>query len=397
MTAPSGTRVVELLDEHRAALAQLLDDVLVVDDLLAHVDGRAVQVERALDGLHGAVDARAVAARRGEQDFSIVAQCTSGPCHRGGYCVCRDSAQRPAPHARTPAPRAAARRGAASTGPHAGPAGPPGAHGRPELPGGGAVAHRPRRRRARVAPTAPRPRAAAPAGRTAAARRAGAAAAGRPAHPAGGVGVPRGRQRPPEPARARLPGQPALRQRRAAWLWLTTDDPEQVALSCASGRRTGARGPGPGSCWPRSRSSCATSPPCWRRCSCRWAGARRAGDRPRAGRDPARADPGAGLAGPRRRLPPAALRPPPAAARIARRPPSGAPDASWPRLPPWPAGVAPASVGIGIGLVIASGIAVFVAAGATGNRLTTPTPPSRSPPTRPPASRSSPARWSRPG
>ena len=41
----------------------VLDDVLVVDDLLAHVDRRPVQLERALDGLHGAVHARAVAAR----------------------------------------------------------------------------------------------------------------------------------------------------------------------------------------------------------------------------------------------------------------------------------------------------------------------------------------------
>ena len=61
-----------LLDEDRAALAQLLDDVLVVDDLLAHVDGRAVELERALDRLHGAVDARAVAARRGEQELLAV-------------------------------------------------------------------------------------------------------------------------------------------------------------------------------------------------------------------------------------------------------------------------------------------------------------------------------------
>ena len=57
------------LDEDRAALAQLLDDVLVVDDLLAHVDRRAVELERALDRLHGSVHARAVAARRGEQQF----------------------------------------------------------------------------------------------------------------------------------------------------------------------------------------------------------------------------------------------------------------------------------------------------------------------------------------
>ena len=58
-----------LLDEDRAALAQLLDHVLVVHDLLAHVDGRPVQLERALDRLDGTVDARAVAARRGEQQL----------------------------------------------------------------------------------------------------------------------------------------------------------------------------------------------------------------------------------------------------------------------------------------------------------------------------------------
>ena len=62
-----GDRVVELLDEDRAALAQLGHDVLVVDDLLAHVDRRAVELERALDGLDGAIDAGAVAARGGEQ------------------------------------------------------------------------------------------------------------------------------------------------------------------------------------------------------------------------------------------------------------------------------------------------------------------------------------------
>jgi hypothetical protein len=58
-----------LLHEDRAPLAQLLDHVLVVHDLLAHVDGRAVQLERVLDRLHGAVDARAVAARSGQQQL----------------------------------------------------------------------------------------------------------------------------------------------------------------------------------------------------------------------------------------------------------------------------------------------------------------------------------------
>ena len=58
-----------LLDEDRPALLELVHDVLVVDDLLAHVDGLAVEVERVLDRLHGAIDARAIAARRRKQDL----------------------------------------------------------------------------------------------------------------------------------------------------------------------------------------------------------------------------------------------------------------------------------------------------------------------------------------
>ena len=77
-----GDRVVELLDEDRAAVAQLLDDVLVVHDLLAHVDGRAVELERALDRLHGAVDAGAVAARSGEEDLL---GCVSHAVHERVY------------------------------------------------------------------------------------------------------------------------------------------------------------------------------------------------------------------------------------------------------------------------------------------------------------------------
>ena len=60
--------LVQRLDEHRAPGPQLLDHVLVVDDLLAHVDGSAIELEGPLHRLHGAVDARAVAPRGGEQD-----------------------------------------------------------------------------------------------------------------------------------------------------------------------------------------------------------------------------------------------------------------------------------------------------------------------------------------
>ncbi len=64
-----GDALVDLVDEDRAAVAQLLDDVLVVDDLLAHIDGRTVQLQRAFDRLHGAVDTGAVAARRREEQL----------------------------------------------------------------------------------------------------------------------------------------------------------------------------------------------------------------------------------------------------------------------------------------------------------------------------------------
>ena len=62
-------RIVQLINEDRSSVAELLDDVLVVDDLLAHVNRRAVGLERALDRLNCAVNAGAVAARSGEQDF----------------------------------------------------------------------------------------------------------------------------------------------------------------------------------------------------------------------------------------------------------------------------------------------------------------------------------------
>ena len=58
-----------LVDEDRAARLEIAHDVEVVDDLLADVDGRPVQVERALDRLDGALDSGAVAAGRRQQDL----------------------------------------------------------------------------------------------------------------------------------------------------------------------------------------------------------------------------------------------------------------------------------------------------------------------------------------
>ena len=63
--------LVELLDEDRAARLEVGHHVLVVHDLLAHVDGCAVQVQGLLDGDHRAVDAGAVAAWRREQHAAV--------------------------------------------------------------------------------------------------------------------------------------------------------------------------------------------------------------------------------------------------------------------------------------------------------------------------------------
>ena len=59
--------LVELVDEHRAQLAQPVDDEAVVDDLVADIDRRAEPLERQLDDLDRAVDAGAEAARGGDQ------------------------------------------------------------------------------------------------------------------------------------------------------------------------------------------------------------------------------------------------------------------------------------------------------------------------------------------
>jgi hypothetical protein len=60
--------ILDAGDEDGAALTKLVDDVRVVHDLLSDVDGRPVLRKRALDGLHGSLDACAVSARRREQD-----------------------------------------------------------------------------------------------------------------------------------------------------------------------------------------------------------------------------------------------------------------------------------------------------------------------------------------
>src|SRR5262249_1257647 len=76
-----------LVDEDRPTGLQVADDVEVVDDLLAHVHGRPVEVECLLDRLDGTLDAGAIAARRRQENLAnhalSVAAETKRPAARG--------------------------------------------------------------------------------------------------------------------------------------------------------------------------------------------------------------------------------------------------------------------------------------------------------------------------
>ncbi len=61
--------LLQLLDENRALGLKRLDDITVVDDLMADIDGRPELGEGALHGVDGAHDARAKAAWGAQKNF----------------------------------------------------------------------------------------------------------------------------------------------------------------------------------------------------------------------------------------------------------------------------------------------------------------------------------------
>ncbi len=60
--------LVELLDESRPLVAQVVHDMAVVNDLVPDVDGRAVLQQRAIDNLDRSHNARTKAAGLGKND-----------------------------------------------------------------------------------------------------------------------------------------------------------------------------------------------------------------------------------------------------------------------------------------------------------------------------------------
>ena len=65
----AGGNFVQLLDEHGAFRLEVVDDELVVDDFMAHVDRCAELCERLLDNGNRAVDAGAETTRIGQNDI----------------------------------------------------------------------------------------------------------------------------------------------------------------------------------------------------------------------------------------------------------------------------------------------------------------------------------------
>ena len=65
----AGGHLGKVLDEAGALGLEAFDDVTVVHDLVAHVDGRSILLERLLHDVDGTHDAGAIAARLGEYHF----------------------------------------------------------------------------------------------------------------------------------------------------------------------------------------------------------------------------------------------------------------------------------------------------------------------------------------
>src|SRR5713101_6214265 len=67
----AGGYLVELLDKNRTRLPKFIHDMLVMDNLLAHVDRRPVKIQRDFHHINSAYHARAKTTRLEQIDFLL--------------------------------------------------------------------------------------------------------------------------------------------------------------------------------------------------------------------------------------------------------------------------------------------------------------------------------------
>ncbi len=97
MGAEDGARtfghLFEFLHEDRAGLAEFVHHVLVVNDLLADVDRRSVQIQGDLDYIDSPDDAGAETSRFKQKDFLVRAVIRCERLKR--HCECDDYSRQP--------------------------------------------------------------------------------------------------------------------------------------------------------------------------------------------------------------------------------------------------------------------------------------------------------------
>ena len=79
---------VQFLDKAGALVLQGVHHMLVVHDLMAHIDGLAILIERLLDDIDGADDPGTKAARLGKNDSHKVPSCAPPAAHGPGRLDC---------------------------------------------------------------------------------------------------------------------------------------------------------------------------------------------------------------------------------------------------------------------------------------------------------------------
>src|SRR5690625_4768049 len=64
--------LVKLFDKNSALFAQAIDHIAIVNNLVAHINGLAVEFERALDDIYGTINTSTKATRLGQHNINVL-------------------------------------------------------------------------------------------------------------------------------------------------------------------------------------------------------------------------------------------------------------------------------------------------------------------------------------